>query len=569
MKSLILMLLFLSVLHFSLSKSFNEDKINRAVAHSEAVLSIKSESVRTHMEVLADNEMKGREAGTSEYRLAASYIAKEFEAMGLKKFANKRNYFQDVNFFETRLIPDSASLTFLRGNNEVSFTYGSDYAVSGSFGQTEEVVVAPLVFVGHGIKAPEYQHDDFSGVDVKGKILVVLSGAPPHFDTDQRAYYSSSTLKKEIASHLGAVGMLHVRTPVDNKRRPWEKILPQFKKSGMRWLDKNGSAFQGFAELKGNAVLSPSGAKKFFQFADHNLEKIFGKHASGKTGSFDLGVSAKIEKRSAQKKVKSANVIGLLEGSDPKLKDEYIIYTAHLDHLGVQVDEEKIKIFNGAYDNAAGVATVLEVASAMSSMKVPPKRSVIFAMVTAEEKGLQGSSYLAKNFPVSLQQLVANINIDMPYLGFPVNDIEPFGAEHSSLHGSVAKALTRMKMELTPDPMPEKVRFIRSDQFSFVKEGIPALAFKAGAKSSNPEISGTKELATFLNQHYHSPSDDLTLPFSHEGAKRYVQAALLLGLIISEEEERPRWNKGDFFGDKFARKNDESKAISASQFTVN
>jgi len=187
-------------------------------------------------------------------------------------------------------------------------------------------------------------------------------------------------------------------------------------------------------------------------------------------------------------------------------------------------------------------------------MNPAPRRSIIFAAVTAEEKGLQGSSYFVKNPPIPIENLVANINIDMPYLGFPVADLHAFGAEHSSLHDAVAKASDYIGMQFTPDPLPEEVRFVRSDQFSFVKEGIPAVALKAGTISSDPSIDGSKELDNFLKNHYHQSSDDLDLPFSEEGTEGFVRTALLLGLIVADEDEKPIWNKGDFFGDKFTLK---------------
>jgi Zn-dependent M28 family amino/carboxypeptidase len=243
-------------------------------------------------------------------------------------------------------------------------------------------------------------------------------------------------------------------------------------------------------------------------------------------------------------------VLGVIRGSDPLLNDEYVIYTAHLDHIGVRAAGSADEIHNGAFDNAAGIGVILEVAEALQ--RLPLRRSVIFAAVTAEEKGLQGSSYLVNNPPVPIDRLVANINIDMPYLGFPIADIEAFGAEHSTLLAAVTQATAELGLDLTPDPMPEEVRFVRSDQFSFVRKGIPALAFKAGSQSTDPAIDGKAMLQDFLKNHYHQPSDDLSLPFSAEGATRFARAAARLGFLIANDDQRPEWNPGDFFGEKFA-----------------
>jgi Zn-dependent M28 family amino/carboxypeptidase len=518
-----------------------------------AVEKITGLGIRAHMEVLAADDMEGREAGTAGFERAAEYVAGEFRSAGLVPLGDEGSYFQKINFFETRLVPESAIISFSNGSSRVDLIFRDDFVRSGGFGEGEEQITAPLVFVGHGIIAPEYDHDDYEGVDVQGKILVVLSGAPPQFATDQRAFYSSGSGKRMTAVERGAVGMIGLRTPVDQKRRSWARYLPGIGSPGMRWLDPAGKPHHGFPELAGSAALSEAGAAKLFDLSKHDLSKIFEKHAAGETGSFEMGVTAALGRKSIQRKVSSANVVGLLKGSDSTLQDEYIVYTAHLDHIGIRPGKDGDDIHNGAYDNSAGVASVLEIAKAMAAMEKSPRRSIIFALVTGEEKGLQGSSYFARTPPVSAEKLVANLNIDMPYLGFPVSDIEAFGAEHSTLRSSVLEATAAMDMELTPDPMPEQVRFVRSDQFSFVKEGIPALAFKAGSKSSDPKIDGSAMLSEFLKNHYHQASDDLALPFSPEGAQRFVRAALLLGLIVADKDESPEWNEDDFFGDMFAR----------------
>ncbi len=524
-----------------------------AADRAAAIASITGHGIRAHMEVLAADDMKGREAGTVDYERAADYVTRQYRAAGLEPMGDDGGYFQSIDFFETRLVPESAQLSFHKGIAELELTFRDDFVRSGGYGEVNEVITAPLVFAGHGIDAPEYRHNDFAGVDVSGKIMVVLSGAPPQFGTDQRAFYSSSQVKRATAVDRGAVGIITVRTPVDRARRPWDRYLPGIGSAGMRWIDTDGEPYQAYPQLAGSATLSESGAGKLFAFSGHALDKIYEKHAAGGTGSFDMGVMAEATRTSKQRNVSSANFIGWLKGRDEALQDEYVIYTAHLDHIGIRPGEDGDDIHNGAYDNAAGIAAILEIAKAMAAMETAPRRSIIFAAVTAEEKGMQGSSYLARNPPVPAERLVANVNIDMPYLGFPVADIEAFGAEHSTLLAAVSEATAAMNMGLTPDPMPERVRFVRSDQFSFVKEGIPAIAFKAGSKSSDPAQDGSALLADFLKNHYHRPSDDLNLPYSAEGAQRFVQTALVLGLIVANQDEKPRWNEGDFFGERFAR----------------
>lgn len=524
-----------------------------------AIDSVTGADIRAHMEVLAADDLQGREAGTEYYDRAADYVIDELRAAGIEALGEGGSYLQPIEFLESRLIPESANFSIASADDAVELEFREDFVMSGGFGEPTASVTAPLLFVGHGIVAPELGHDDFEGVDADGKILVMLSGAPPQFDTDRRAYYSSSRGKSALAESLGAVGIVTVRTPIDQARRPWERYLPGIGAPGMRWLDGDGNPYQGFAGLVGGATVSEAGAAKIFDFAERDLDALFERHAAGETGSFELGIEATLAQESIQRRVTSSNVVGVLRGSDPALADEYLIYTGHLDHIGLRPGKDGDDIHNGAYDNAAGIGAILEIAEAMAMLDPAPRRSVIFAFVTAEEKGLQGSSYFAKNPTVPADSLVANINIDMPYLGFPVNDVHAFGAEHSTLEEPAEQATRLLGMSLTPDPKPEEVRFIRSDQFSFVQEGIPAVAFKAGMQSSDPSIDGEAALNDFLQNHYHQASDDLALPYSNEGAERFARAGLVMGLKVANADERPRWLENDFFGDKFAQRQDSGR----------
>ena len=523
-----------------------------------AVDSITAEGIRRHIEVLAADAMEGRETGSAGYERASGYVAHEFEAIGLAPAGDGDRFFQTIPLFETRLVPESASMGLRRDQTIVELEFRSDFIAFGGYGPEHEEVEAPLAFVGYGVKAPEYGHDDFADIDVSGKILVMLSGAPPYFATDQRAYYSSGLVKRDLAVELGAVGYVVVRTPVDQERRPWARYLPGIGSPEMCWVDSDGRPFEGFLQLQGTAVLSQSGAEKLFTLAGYDLAAIFEKHTKGQlgnpvVGSFDMDVTATLAQSSKQRRVRSANVLGLLAGSDPSRRDEFVIYTAHLDHLGIRPGENGDEIHNGMYDNAAGVAVILEVARAMASLTPAPRRSILFAALAGEEQGLKGSSFLAHHPPVPIEMLVANLNVDMPYLGFPIANLEAFGAEHSTLESAVRRATAAVGIALTPDSMPERVRFVRSDQFSFVQRGIPALALKPGSESADPAIDGGAMLSDFLSHHYHQPSDDLALPFDAAGAESFARAALLTGLLVAESDDRPRWNDGDFFGTKFGR----------------
>lgn len=526
-------------------------RANDAAPYASVPDAVSGTRIRGHMEALAADDMQGREAGTAGHRKSAAYVAAEFYKIGLIPLGHHNTYFQRIDFLETRLVENSAAFVLHRGDMETPLEFGTDFVLTGGFGGEESPVTAPLVFVGFGIRAPEYGHDDFAAVDVKGKILVELTGAPPGFTNDERAYYSSGSGKQALAVELGAVGIVTIRTPVDRQRLTWPRVLRSAASPGMRWLEPDGAPHDGYPELTGNAMLGDSGAEKLFRLAGRELDELFEHHAAGGTGSFELGVSATVTRRSARRRVSSPNVLALLPGSDDQLRDEYVLFTAHLDHLGTVHGETGDDIYNGAYDNAAGVATVIEVAGALAGLSPAPRRSLIFAAVTAEEKGLRGSDFLAHNPPVVIDDIVANINIDMPYLGYPIADVEGFGVEHSTLHDALVRATGELDITLSPDRRPELVRLIRSDQFSFVRQGVPGLNLKPGSRSSDPAIDGEALRGAFLSDHYHGPSDDLALPFSEAGAAQFARVAVMLGLIVANDDLPPKWKDGDFFGERY------------------
>lgn len=512
---------------------------------------VSAERFRAHMSVLAVDTMAGRETGTEGYLAAARYVASQFAEFGLTPRGDQGSYFQSVPLLATKLVPGSTYFAVSRRGGELVLAFPNEYVMSGSFGGAEESITAPLVFVGYGIEAPQHGHHDFAGAGVEGKILVRLTGAPARFPADERAFYSSSWVKNELAVERGAVGVITMRSPADLPRLPWQRYLSAIGSSDMRWTGPDGTPFEAFPQLAVEAVLSEGGAARLFEFAGRDPESLFAYHEAGHTGSFEFGLSASMRRRSSTQRLSAPNVVAVVPGSDPRLRDEYLLYTAHLDHLGVRPGEGGDDIHNGAYDNAAGVATILEVARILAARTDRPRRSVLFAALTGEEKGLLGSSYLAENPPVSIENIVGVVNIDMPYLGFPIAEIMGLGVEHSSLQAALERAAEDTGIRYISDPRPDLVRFIRSDQFSFVRRAIPGLNLKPGARSSDPAVDGGALHEEYLQRHYHYPSDDLGLPFSPPGAERFTRVALLLGLAVVDADQRPAWNRGDFFGQRF------------------
>ena len=282
------------------------------------------------------------------------------------------------------------------------------------------------------------------------------------------------------------------------------------------------------------------------------MEDIYQADTEGKpVAGFGLPGSATLSRHSSQRKLSSPNVVAILEGSDPVLKEEYLVYSAHLDHIGVITGKPgEDDIYNGAMDNAAGIAIMLETARALQKQTL--KRSVLFAAVTGEEKGLLGAGYYANNPTVPRDSMVANINLDMPVLVFPFADVIAFGADHSDLKSTVEKAARQAGIALTPDPMPEQALFVRSDHYRFVQQGIPAVYLATGFTSKNPDENGAELWRQFNKEHYHQPSDQADLPFDYESAAIFTDININIGKEICNQQQRPAWNEGDFFGRLFS-----------------
>ena len=519
-------------------------------AIESALESIRPDAIEAHIAFLADDLLEGREAGTRGYDLGAKYVAASFQALGLKPAGSDGTYFQNVPLRSTRLDPSGSSVNLLREGWTKTLRRGEDYIISPSATSEQLEIRAPLIFVGFGVTAPELDYDDYAGVNAEGKIAVALSGAPANFPSNQRAYYSGGAKTENAASH-GAVGLIRVSTPEYEKRRPWARMLRFANQARMRWLDANGVPADTWPLIKVGAAFSRPIAEEVFSRGPTSLEEVFAAAESGNLKSFDLSLEAEIRTASVHADLESPNVIAMLGGSDPKLKDEYIIYSAHLDHVGLGEPIDGDGIWNGAYDNASGTAMVLEVARAFTNLPEPPKRSILFVATTAEEKGLVGAHYFASNPTVPDQAIVANLNMDGALMVYPLKDLVIYGGEHSSLGEVFERATARMGVELSPDPMPQETIFIRSDQFAFVRQGIPAAYAFVGLQTMDPDIDAEAAFGEWMATRYHTPKDDMSQKMYFESGARYAGVNFLAGYLVAQDVERPTWNEGDFFGDKF------------------
>lgn len=510
--------------------------------------------IETHLKFLAGDALKGRMTGTPEYDEAANYVAAEFAAIGLEAGGEDGGWMQPVPMLAGRIDVDSATVVFHQDEEEQAQRWKEDFVMGGDTMRPQTEIRAEVVFVGFGVHAPDMAYSDYEGIDVKGKIVAVFGGAPATFPHNERAYYSSGVVKSREAVARGAVGFIGLRSRVDQQRYEWKRVSENAGvRPGMTWINLSGDAANYFPELQGGALINEPPAEDLFSRSPISFEEALDAADAGTPLSTPLGVEVTLARKTEHETISSPNVIGVLRGSDPELADEYVVYTAHLDHIGTGVPINGDTIYNGMYDNAMGSSILIETARAFASLPERPKRSIVFIALTGEERGLVGSEYYAHYPTVPSDAIVANVNLDMPLLLYPVADIIAFGAEHSSLESVIGEAVAKEGFSLTPDPMPEEVIFIRSDQYSFVKQGVPAVFLVPGYTSADPDIEGEKLWREFLKTHYHQPSDDLTRPVDWPSAVRFARANVRIGHAVAEEAQRPTWNEGDFFGEKFGR----------------
>ena len=518
----------------------------------QALATITRPTLESHLDFLADDARMGRMTGTEGHLEAADYVTRQFAELGLES-AGEDGWFQQVPLLANRIVVEHSGMTMHLDSGDSTLSWKEDYVMSGDKVRDETSVRAEVVYVGYGIHSPEMDYSDYDGIDVRGKIVALFGGAPSSFAHNERAFYSSGRTKAEEMVRRGAIGWIGMRSRVDQKRYPWERLtLNAGLRPGMSWLNLSGQASNHHAEIEGRATISVSSATELFDGTLISFEDALDAADAGKVLSTPLRVEVTITQHAEHEKITSPNVIGMIRGSDPVLADEYVVFSAHLDHVGTGAEVDGDSIYNGFYDNAMGVSLLIEAARAFMAMPEPPSRSILFIAMTGEERGLLGSDYFAHYPTVPSDSIVANVNLDMPLLLYPLADVIAFGAEHSSLEGQIERAVAEEGFALTPDPVPEEVLFIRSDQFSFVRQGVPSVFLVPGFTSSDPDVDGEALFRNHLENHYHKPSDDNTRPLDWDSALRFARANVRIGLTVATDQARPSWNEGDFFGDRFS-----------------
>jgi Zn-dependent M28 family amino/carboxypeptidase len=491
------------------------------------------------VKVLADGAMEGRRAGTPGHRRAAEYVAKQFEAAGLKPGGDD-GWFQRVNL-ESRTIDEThSSLALITPKGAQPLKLGDDalFSLRGNF---VHEVDAPVVFIGHGLQLPQYDHDDLAGVDLKGKVVAYFTSAPKSVPGVAGAHFGSAAERWKKYYAAGAIGVLAIPNPFAMDL-PWERIAATRIDPQMRLT---APALDLFPTMQIYAGLNPARFARLLEGTGQSEQALLDTLKSGDAlPHFDLKMRLRATITASSTSATSENVIGVLEGSDPALAAQYVALSAHLDHLGISEHGEGDQLHNGAMDNATGISTLIDVARALQAAHAQPKRSVVFVAVTAEEFGLLGSRAYAEHAVISGMKIVANLNSDMFLPLYPLKQLVVFGLEESTLGDDARAVATGLGLETQTDPQPQRNRFIRSDQYSFIKVGVPALALKIGYKPGSPEEAIDQK---WFQERYHAPSDDLAQPVDFGAMGLYAELMQRLTLRVANAAQAPSWNQSSVF----------------------
>jgi Zn-dependent M28 family amino/carboxypeptidase len=507
-----------------------------------------------HIEVLASDAMRGRLTGTDDYLHAAAYVVSQFKADGLEP-AGVDGFYQPVHFDVTRILAEQCSMSLVSAGQEIPLTLGHD-AVIGARGIQPATVDAPLVFLGYGLHLPEAHYDDFDSPEVplaslKGKVVVYLNGGPSELPMALKSFARTSPLIKELVD-AGVVGVIAIPTP-KSMDFGWDRVASSASQPGMRLSPTPqdsavAAAHPALAEVRApifSATFNPSEAEKLFAGTGHSFADLLAlADAQKPLPRFALDKSLKAKVISENTHVTSPNIVAKLEGSDPVLKSQYVLVSAHLDHLGVGAPIHGSTIYAGAMDDASGVASVLEIAKKFSQAPVRPKRSMLFVIFTAEEKGLLGSRYFAGSPTVPAQALTADLNMDMFMPLFPLKKLHVQGLAESTLADDARTVGAEHHIEIAVDPEPDRNSFVRTDQYSFVLAGVPALAMKFGWTAGSPEYKAWRQ---WLAQRYHSTEDNLSQPVDTAAAAQFNNFLADLARHVADDPTRPHYVETSFF----------------------
>ncbi len=488
-----------------------------------------------HVAFLADDRMKGRETGSPEHREAAEYIARHFKEVGLQP-GGTDGYFQSVPFRSRSIVEARSSLALVRGADVVPVVLGDEATFSMRI-EPAAHIEAPIVFGGYGLQVPEAKHDDLAGLDLKGKVVLLLTGGPSSIPGPLLAHYQNT--RWSYLKRAGVIGVISIQNP-KGQDIPWERSKLA------RFLPSMAIADPALDETSGQQLavtVNAATAEKFFTGSGHRFAELLELSNAGQVlPRFAIPASIRATVTIDAHSLRSDNVVGILPGNDPGLKNEYIVVSSHLDHVGTGTGTGDV-IYNGAMDNASGIATLIETARAAAAKK-SFKRSIIFLAVTAEEKGLLGSRYYASKPTVPSRAMVADLNTDMFLPLFPLHSLVVQGLEESDLAADLRNTARPMGIEVYSDPEPERNAFVRSDQYSFIRAGIPSISLKVGFVKGSPEHETVKK---WRAERYHAPSDDLAQPIDRQAAEDFNKVYVALLEAVANRATRPAWNDDSFF----------------------
>jgi hypothetical protein len=521
---------------------------------------VQAVNIEAHIRFLASDYLAGRDAGSDGYEIAANYVAAQMRLLGLEPAGENGSYFADVPMHE--VVADASYNSFTLDGE--TYEQGNLVYVSTNPSVLEAEVTGQLVFVGYGVSAANRGHDDYADIDVDGKIVVIVGGVPDGLPSEERAHHNSGTTKRNVAAANGAVGMISLVGWTDEQVTGFTEGFAS--RPSVRLTAATGPS--GYDQVTVSANVGVTLGNALFDGAEMSLDAVneaMGAEENPTYPRFDLPHTVTIRQRTLAEPFIDPNVVGMIRGSDPALADEYLVLSAHLDHIGEITEnmrgggacrsaDEEDQICNGAVDNASGISVMLETARTFMQ-EGTPRRSVVFVALTAEEKGLLGSEHFARNPTVPAEQIVANVNLDMPVIVYDFADVIAFGSEHSNLGPIATRAAARLDIAVSEDPLPEQSLFVRSDHYNFVREGIPSLFLMTGFSSPDPRWDEGEGFMGFLNTHYHRQTDQLDgeLEVLFEQGAKFANINYMIAREIADSDERPAWNDDSFFGNLFGR----------------
>jgi hypothetical protein len=493
----------------------------------------------SYIEALANDQMKGRDTGSPEHLKAAQYVADHFQKAGLTP-AGTQGYLQPVKFVAWKIVEPECRVDLIRGGKAEPLALGEDaYITRGA--PPAEFIEAPLVFAGYGLTVPEKSYDDFAGLDVRGKIVVMMGGGPADIPGPLKAHYQNAHERSRFLLRAGAVGTVNIVNP-STSDVPWSRAALARFQEAMELADPTLAAPVG---LKIAIVMNPAHAGKWLEGSGHSVDQLLALATAGKPlPHFPLVPTLRAKTKIQKRELESQNVAAIWPGTDPALKNQYVVLSAHIDHVGVGEPINGDAIYNGAMDNASGAASLLDMAQTLHDQKIQTKRSLLFVAVTGEEKGLLGSRYFAAHPTVDSKSMVADLNMDMFLPLYPLHVVTVYGLNESDLGDTLRKVAQSLDVEVQDDPAPQRNVFIRSDQYSFIRVGVPSLMMDVGFKKGSKEEEIEKE---WLKNRYHAPSDDLNQPVDLQAAGQYNRLLLKLAETVADQPARPQWKPDSFF----------------------